>query len=129
MGCNPISGSANVVLGPGVNVQRVPLNGRNAEYISGEEPSLGAALAAAYVRGVQSVGVAAVPKHFVLNQQETHRTDVDSTIDSRTLWEVYYPPFEAAVQAGAASIMCSYNLAYGIPTCANDEINNGMVRL
>mgnify|MGYP002634965888 CR=1 FL=1 len=59
-----------VVLGPGVNVHRVPLNGRNAEYISGEEPALGAALAAAYVRGLQGVGVAAVAKHFALNQQE-----------------------------------------------------------
>ena len=64
----------SVVLGPGLNVQRVALNGRNAEYLSGEEPSLGARLAAAYVRGVQSEGVAAVAKHFVGNNQETDRT-------------------------------------------------------
>ena len=64
---------ANVILGPSVNVHRVARNGRNAEYISGEDPHLGAPLADAYVRGVQSMGVAATVKHFVLNSQETHR--------------------------------------------------------
>ena len=64
----------SVVLGPGLNVQRVALNGRNAEYLSGEEPSLGVHLATAYVRGVQSEGVAAVAKHYVGNNQETDRT-------------------------------------------------------
>jgi len=112
---------ANVVLGPGVNVQRVARNGRNAEYISGEEPALGARLAAAYVRGVQSEKVAAVVKHFVLNNQESERTSSDSIIDDRTLWEIYYPPFEAAISAGAASVMCSYNRVNSVHACTNSR--------
>eukprot|EP00966_Prymnesium_polylepis_P099198 2297703-Prymnesium_polylepis.1 len=80
-------------------VHRVARNGRNAEYLSGEEPALGAALAPEYIVGVQAEGVAAVAKHFILNNQETHRDTVSSNADDRTLWEVYYPPFEAAVRA------------------------------
>ena len=102
-------------------MQRVPLNGRNAEYISGEEPALGAALTAAYVRGVQGAGVAAVAKHFTLNQQETYRATTNAVVDARTRWEVYYPPYEAAVRAGAASIMCSYNRVNGVFACGNDQ--------
>lgn len=113
---------ANVLLGPAVNVHRVAANGRNAEYISGEDPVLGAGLAQAYVRGVQEgAGVAAVVKHFVLNQQETARMSVDSQADERTRWEMYYPPFEAAVSAGVAAVMCSYNLVNGEHACENSE--------
>eukprot|EP00928_Gymnodinium_smaydae_P037442 TRINITY_DN25992_c0_g1_i1.p1 TRINITY_DN25992_c0_g1~~TRINITY_DN25992_c0_g1_i1.p1 ORF type:complete len:838 (-),score=104.78 TRINITY_DN25992_c0_g1_i1:517-3030(-) len=113
---------ANVLLGPAVNVHRVAANGRNAEYISGEDPMLGVRLAPAYVRGAQEgVGIAAVVKHFVLNQQETNRMAVDSQVDERTRWEQYYPPFEAAVQAGVAAVMCSYNLVNGEHACENSE--------
>ena len=78
---------ANVILGPSVNVHRVPRNGRNAEYMSGEDPNLGAPLAAAYVQGVQSSGVAATVKHFVLNSQETRRDSESSDASDRTLFE------------------------------------------
>ena len=98
---------ANVILGPGLNLGRVARNGRAAEYMSGEDPNLGAVLGGEYVRGVQSAGVAAVAKHFVANTQETDRDTVNSVIRERALREVYYLPFEAAVHAGVASIMCS----------------------
>lgn len=113
---------ANVILGPSVNVHRIARNGRNAEYLSGEDPALGAALTAAYVRGVQSAGVAATAKHFVLNSQETNRNSASSDASDRALWEVYYPPFEAAVRAGAAAFMCSYNLLNGTHACGDAHI-------
>jgi beta-glucosidase len=113
---------ANVLLGPSVNVHRVARNGRNAEYLSGEEPSLGAVLAAAYVRGAQSQRVAAVVKHFALNSQETLRDSQDSVADERTMFEVYYPPFQAAVEAGVASVMCAYNQVNGTHACGSREL-------
>eukprot|EP00929_Paragymnodinium_shiwhaense_P078301 TRINITY_DN40562_c0_g3_i2.p1 TRINITY_DN40562_c0_g3~~TRINITY_DN40562_c0_g3_i2.p1 ORF type:complete len:812 (-),score=107.97 TRINITY_DN40562_c0_g3_i2:963-3398(-) len=113
---------ANVVLGPSVNVHRVAKGGRNAEYLSGEDPALGSPLAAAYVGGVQDgAGLLAVVKHFVLNQQETNRFTVDSRADERTRWEFYYQPFQAAVKAGVGAVMCSYNFVNGIPACENSE--------
>ena len=123
---------ANVILGPGVNVARVAMNGRNAEYLSGEDPYLGAALTAEYVRGVQGAGVAACVKHFVLNSQETNRNSESSNAGDRALWEVYYPPFEAAVKAGAAAVMCSYNKVNGSWACGgsprlfNDHLRTKM---
>ncbi|CAE8717633.1 unnamed protein product, partial [Polarella glacialis] len=114
---------ANVALGPAVNVHRVPFNGRNAEYISGEDPALGESLVPAYVKGLQEgAGVAAVVKHFTLNQQETLRTTVNSQADARVRWEQYYPPFEAAVNAGVAAVMCSYNYVNGLQACSNHEV-------
>ncbi|CAK0802838.1 unnamed protein product [Prorocentrum cordatum] len=114
---------ANVVLGPAVNVHRTPFNGRNAEYLSGEDPALGAALARMYVQGVQDdAGVAAVVKHFEGNQQETSRVDTNTIVDERTRWELYYPPFQAAVEAGAAAVMCAYNNINGRPACENPEL-------
>jgi len=111
------SKGATVLLGPSLNVHRVPRGGRNAEYLSGEEPGLGAAMASALVGGVQSTGVVAVAKHFALNQQETDRDSTDVYVDERALWEVYYPPFVAAVEAGVASVMCSYNKINGSHAC------------
>ena len=108
---------ANVVLGPAVNVHRIPRNGRNGEYLSGEDANLGAPLAAAYVRAVQAVGVAACAKHFVLNSQETDRNTMSADASDRTLFEAYYPPFEAAVKAGVASVMCGYNRLNGTYVC------------
>jgi len=112
---------ANVILGPGVNVHRVARGGRNAEYNSGESPYLGARLTPPYVRGVQSQQVLAVMKHFILNSQETNRDTVNSIVDNRTMWEVYYPPFEAAVKAGCGAAMCSYNVVNGVHACGNKQ--------
>lgn len=115
---------ANTILGPGVNVQRVARNGRNFEYLSGEDPYLGAVLATAYVKGVQSQGVLAVVKHWVMNEQETNRQTGSSDVDPKTAWELYYPPFEAAVRAGVGGVMCSYNKVHGIHSCSNKESND-----
>lgn len=100
---------ANVLLGPSINLHRVPRNGRNFEYLSGEDPYLGARLTEQYVEGVQSNGVLAVAKHFAFNNQETFRTTYASVVDEKTRWELYYPPFEAAVNANVSAFMCSYN--------------------
>ncbi|CAJ1375363.1 unnamed protein product [Effrenium voratum] len=113
---------ANVILGPSVQVQRVASNGRNFEYMAGEDPYLGAKLSEAYVIGVQAEGVIACLKHFAFNEQETHRTYGSSVVDERTAWELYYPPFEAGVAAGAGSVMCSYNKVNGTYACANEEL-------
>ena len=109
---------ANVILGPSINVHRVARNGRNAEYLSGEDPHLGVALAPEYVAGVQGEGVAGVAKHYALNNQETRRDTISDDASERALWEIYYPPFEASVAAGVASIMCGYNrcLLYTSPS-------------
>lgn len=111
---------ANVILGPSINVHRVARGGRNFEYLSGEDPYLGARLAEKYVAGVQSAGVMSVMKHFVFNNQETNRFTESSVVDDKTAWELYYPPFEAAVNAGASAAMCSYNLEDGTWACEND---------
>ncbi|GBG34762.1 Beta-glucosidase cel3A [Hondaea fermentalgiana] len=114
---------ANMLLGPGLNVMRVPRNGRNFEYLSGEDPRLGAALSAAAVRGIQSVpGMIATAKHFALNNQETNRFTVSAEVDDVTLHEVYLAPFEAAVRAGVLSIMCSYNLVHGVHACEQGSL-------
>lgn len=108
---------ANVALGPGLNIARVARCGRLSEYLTGEEPGLGAALGTAYVRGLQSVGVAAVAKHFVANTQENSRLSVDARISQRALNEVYLPAWRMVVRAGIASIMCGYNLVNGVHAC------------
>lgn len=110
---------ANVVLSPGVNVARVALCGRNLEYLSGEDPYLGAELVRPWIEGVQSQGVMTVTKHFVGNNQENNRNGVDAQIDERTLFEVYYPPYAAAVEAGTTAFMCSYNIVNGSHACNN----------
>lgn len=102
---------ANGVLGPGVDVARVPSAGRNAESLCGEDGYLGAPLAREYIRGVQAQGVAAVVKHFVGNVQERNREQINVRIDERTLFEAHYPPFEGAIEADVASIMCSCEAA------------------
>jgi len=113
------SKGANSVLGPSINVHRVARGGRNFEYLSGEDPYLGAALTREWVRGVQSQGVMAVMKHFVLNNQETNRNTESSNADEVTKWELYYPPFQAAIDAGVSAAMCSYNKEDGIYSCSN----------
>jgi beta-glucosidase len=100
---------ANIMLGPALNVARVPLDGRNFEYLSGEDPALGAAMAAAVVSAVQSKGIVAVAKHFINNNQETSRFTVNEVVDERSHMQLYMPPFEAAAKAKVGSVMCSYN--------------------
>ena len=109
----------SVVLGPGLNMKRNPLCGRSFEYFS-EDPYLAGKLAAGYIRGIQSKGVAACPKHFAVNSQETRRMASDSIVDERTLREIYLTGFEIAVKEGhPRSIMSSYNLVNG--TYANEN--------
>ena len=112
---------ANVQLGPGMCVARVPRNGRNFEYLSGEDPVLGVNMVPPVVKGIQSKGVIANAKHYVNNNQETNRGDVSENVDERTQFEIYYPPFEAASDAGVGSIMCSYNKIRNTWSCENRE--------
>ena len=111
-----------VLLGPGVNMTRTPLNGRTFEYM-GEDPYLAGELVVPYIQGVQSNGVAACVKHFAANNQETDRYSTSSNLDDRTLYEIYLPAFEAAVLKGHAwSIMGSYNLYNGQYNCHNKRL-------
>ena len=108
-----------VLLGPGLNTKRSPLCGRNFEYFS-EDPYLSGKMAAAYVRGIQSEGIAACPKHFAVNSQELRRMASDSVLDERTLRELYLTGFEIVVkEAAPKTIMSSYNLING--TYANEN--------
>ena len=97
---------ANVQLGPGMNLARVPQGGRNFEYLSGADPYLGNQLAPAAIKGIQQKHVVANAKHWVFNNQETDRELVDEVVDERTQHEIYFPPFEGAVGAGVGSFMC-----------------------
>ena len=112
----------DILLGPGINMGRTPLNGRTFEYM-GEDPYLASKLVVPYVQGVQSKGVAACVKHFAVNNQEVRRTETNSNVDDRTLYEIYLPAFKAAVQEGSAwAIMGSYNLYNGQYNCHNKRL-------
>ena len=103
----------DVLLGPGVNIYRTPLCGRNFEYM-GEDPYLAGVMATEYIKGVQKNGVAACVKHYALNNEERHRHTIDVDVDERALHEIYLPAFKMAVQEGESwSIMSSYNLFRG----------------
>eukprot|EP00929_Paragymnodinium_shiwhaense_P028907 TRINITY_DN16680_c0_g1_i1.p1 TRINITY_DN16680_c0_g1~~TRINITY_DN16680_c0_g1_i1.p1 ORF type:complete len:790 (-),score=188.90 TRINITY_DN16680_c0_g1_i1:334-2646(-) len=121
MGREFVDKGANVILGPSINVHRVARGGRNFEYLSGDDPHLGSVLTAAYVEGVQSQGLMSVMKHYVLNNQETKRDSSSSNANAKTKWELYYPPFQAAVDAGATAAMCSYNKEDGSHSCSNSQ--------
>jgi beta-glucosidase len=109
----------DVWLAPGIETDRVPMNGRNWEYGS-EDPYLAGQAAAAIVRGVQSEHVIATIKHYITNSQETNRMTVSSDIDMRTLEEIYEPQYEAAIQQGhAGAVMCSYNRINSVYSCEN----------
>jgi len=111
------------MLGPGVNIYRSPLNGRNFEYF-GEDPFLAARTAVAYIKGMQSQGVSATVKHFIGNNSEFDRHNTDSVIDERTMREIYLPAFEAAVkEAHVGAVMDSYNLVNGIHMSQNSYLN------
>ena len=112
----------DILLGPGVNICRTPLNGRNFEYM-GEDPFLAGAMVVPYVKGVQEEGVAACVKHYAVNNQEFQRTQSNSVVDDRTLHEIYLPAFKAAVKEGGAwAIMGSYNLYNGQFNCHNKKL-------
>ncbi len=108
----------HILLGPGVNIYRSPLCGRNFEYM-GEDPTLAGNTAAQYIKGVQSQGVMATVKHFALNNQEFNRHHTSSDADERTMYEIYFPAFKAAVDAGVASVMSSYNLVNNVHAAEN----------
>eukprot|EP00397_Hematodinium_sp_SG-2012_P015306 GEMP01015583.1.p1 GENE.GEMP01015583.1~~GEMP01015583.1.p1 ORF type:complete len:705 (+),score=133.76 GEMP01015583.1:63-2177(+) len=112
---------ANCILGPGVNVHRVPVGGRNWEYITGEEPLFGAVMAEAYVVGAQSQDIFTVPKHYIFNNQEKDRQEVSAVVSPQAQHEVYSTPFRGAIQGGAGSFMCSYNRINGTYSCANKD--------
>ena len=119
LGAEAAANDVHVVLGPGLNIKRSPLCGRNFEYFS-EDPYLSGKMAAAYVKGIQANGVAACPKHFAVNSQELRRMSMDSVLDERTMREIYLTGFEIAVKEGKAkAIMSSYNMVNG--TYANEN--------
>jgi beta-glucosidase len=115
--------SVNFLLGPGVNIARSPVNGRNFEYLS-EDPYLNSALVVPWIQGVQSQGVVATVKHYAMNNQEYSRHDTDSEVDERTMREIYLPSFEAAVTKGHVdAVMNSYNLVNGQHATQNEFLN------
>lgn len=119
LGAEAAANDVHVVLGPGLNIKRSPLCGRNFEYFS-EDPYLSGKMAASYVKGIQEKGVAACPKHFAVNSQELRRMSMDSVVDERTMREIYLTGFEIAVKEGKAkAIMSSYNMVNG--TYANEN--------
>ena len=118
----------DIVLGPGLNIKRSPLCGRNFEYFS-EDPYLSGKMAAAYVRGIQSRGVFACPKHFAVNSQELRRMAMDSILDERTLREIYLTGFEIAVkEGGAKAVMTSYNRVNGTYANENEHLLKDILR-
>ena len=118
----------DVLLGPGVNIYRTPLNGRNFEYM-GEDPYLSSTMVVPYIQNLQKNGVACCVKHFVLNDQEEFRGHVDVRISDRALYEIYLPPFQAAVQRGNAwSLMGSYNQYYDQHCCHNEHTINKILK-
>lgn len=118
----------SVLLGPGVNIYRTPLCGRNFEYL-GEDPFLASVMAADYVRGVQSNGVAVCVKHFALNNNEANRYTTNSIAGDRALYEIYLPAFKAAtVDAGAWSLMGGYNLVNGQHATYNQRLVNEILK-
>ena len=118
----------DVILGPAVNIQRLPVGGRTYEYLS-EDPILSAALALEYTKGCQDEGTAVCIKHFAVNNQETNRGSVDAQLDERTLREIYLKPFErAVVEGGAMSVMPAYNKVNGDYCSENEHLLNEILR-
>lgn len=117
-----------VLLGPGVNIYRTPLNGRNFEYM-GEDPYLAGKMVVPYIQGVQQNGVAACVKHYALNNQEVNRHTTNVIVDDRALYEIYLPAFKAAVQEGKTwAIMGSYNLYKNQHGCHNQYLLNDILK-
>ncbi|HEY5228089.1 MAG TPA: glycoside hydrolase family 3 C-terminal domain-containing protein [Opitutaceae bacterium] len=118
----------SIMLGPAVNITRVPVNGRNFEYMS-EDPYLAGAIASKVVSGMQAGGVVATVKHFAANNQETERGTIDAIVSTRAMEEIYLPAFRAAVEDGHAwAVMCAYNRLNGTYCSANDWLNNKVLK-
>lgn len=118
----------DIVLGPGLNIKRSPLCGRNFEYFS-EDPYLAGKMAAGYIRGIQSKGVSACPKHFAVNSQELRRMAMNAVVDERTLREIYLTGFEISVkEGGAKAIMTSYNQVNGTYANENEHLLKDILR-
>ena len=128
LGTEAAANDVHVLLGPGLNMKRTPLCGRNFEYFS-EDPYLAGKMAAAYIRGIQAKGPAACPKHFAVNSQETRRMAVDAVVDERTLREIYLTGFEIAVkEGGAKAVMSSYNQVGGVYANENAHLLEDILR-
>lgn len=118
----------DILLGPGVNIYRTPLNGRNFEYM-GEDPFLASKMVVPYIKGVQSNGVATSVKHFALNNQETFRHSSNVIVDDRALYEIYLPPFKAAVQEGDSwTVMGAYDLYKNQHASHNQYLLNDILK-
>lgn len=118
----------DIMLGPGVNIQRTPLNGRAFEYM-GEDPFLAGEIVVPYIKAAQANGISCCLKHFVLNDQETDRFGVNVNVSDRAMREIYLRPFQKAVeQAHVYTIMGSYNKWKGVHCCHNDELLNGILK-
>src|SRR5580692_6951354 len=116
------------MLGPGFNIYRAPMNGRNFEYM-GEDPFLAGRIAVGYINGVQSQGVSATAKHFMGNNSEFDRHNTDAIIDERTMREIYLPVFEAAVKdAHVGAVMNSYNLVNGVHSTQNETLDTEILK-
>ena len=119
----------HIQLGPGVNIARTPLNGRNFEYY-GEDPYLTGEMASRWIQGVQAHGVVATVKHFVGNDEEWRRMEIESLMDEQTLREIYLLPFQKAVsQGGVWAVMSAYNKLNGFPSTGNDRLQNEILKL
>jgi beta-glucosidase len=117
-----------IQLGPGVNIARIPLNGRNFEYY-GEDPYLTGEIASHWIRGLQSQGVVSTVKHFVGNDEEWRRMEINSVMDEQTLREIYLEPFQKALlQGGVWSVMSAYNKLNGVHSTENDRLQNGILK-
>ncbi|HWT65735.1 MAG TPA: glycoside hydrolase family 3 C-terminal domain-containing protein [Terracidiphilus sp.] len=128
LGHDARSRGIHFLLGPGVNIYRAPMAGRNFEYF-GEDPFLASRITVGYIRGVQSQNVIATVKHFAANNEEYDRHNVSSDVDERTLREIYLPAFEAAVkEAGVGAVMDSYNLINGVHATENNHLNNEILK-
>ncbi|NLE76796.1 MAG: glycosyl hydrolase [Chloroflexi bacterium] len=128
LGEEALAEGVGVVLGPGVNIKRSPLGGRNFEYFS-EDPYLSSAMAAAFIQGVQGTGVGASIKHFAVNNQETRRMSIDAQVDERALREIYLASFEQAVKSAQPwTVMAAYNKLNGVACCEHRELLTAIVR-
>ena len=118
----------DMILGPGVNIYRTPLGGRNFEYL-GEDPYLSSRMVVPYIHGLQNMGVSACVKHYALNNDEEYRHQVNVIVDDRTLHEIYLPAFKAAVtEGGAWAIMGAYNLYHNQHNCHNEILLNKILK-
>jgi beta-glucosidase len=128
MGHDARARGVHFILGPGLNIYRAPMNGRNFEYF-GEDPFLASRMAVSVIKGIQGQRVIATAKHFAGNNSEFARTTLSSDIDERTLREIYLPAFEASVKgANLGAVMDAYNLVNGVYMTANDHLNNEILK-